>query len=126
MPVFYKIDKPHKLVMTTASGVFDLAAALAHQDQLLKDPDFDPVYSQLLDLTHVAKVEFSADDVRQVARRSVFWPCSSRAILVNDDLLFGLATLFEMLRANAGEKGVRVFRSLNDALDWIIEGNACD
>jgi len=112
--------------MTTASGVFDLAAAYAHQDQLLKDPDFDPVYSQLLDFTQVTKVEFSADDVRQIARRSVFWPCSSRAILVNDDLLFGLATLFEMLRANAGEKGVRVFRSLNDALDWIIEGNACD
>jgi hypothetical protein len=126
MPLFYKIDKPHKLVMTTASGVFDLAAAYAHQDQLLKDPDFDPVYSQLLDFTQVTKVEFSADDVRQIARRSVFWPCSSRAILVNDDLLFGLATLFEMLRANAGEKGVRVFRSLNDALDWIIEGNACD
>jgi len=126
MPVFYKIDKPHKLVMTTASDVFNLDTAFAHQDQLLKDPDFDAVYSQLLDLAHVTKVEFSADDVRQISTRSVFWPCSRRAILVNDDLLFGLATLFEMLRANAGEKGVRVFRSLNHALDWIVEGNACD
>jgi len=126
MPVFYKIDKAHKLVLTTGSGIFDLAAAFAHQDQLLKDPDFDPVYSQLLDFSHVTSVDFSADDVRQIAKRSVFWSCSRRAIFVKDDLLFGLATLFELLRKNAGEKGVRVFRSLNDALDWIIEGNACD
>ncbi len=126
MPVFYKIDKPHKVVMTTASDIFNLDAALAHQDLLLKDPDFDPVYCQLLDLAHVTKVDFSADDVRQISRRSVFWPCSRRAILVHDDLLFGLATLFELLRENAGERGVRVFRRLNDALDWIVEGNACD
>lgn len=75
--------------MSTAFGVFTLADALAHHDQLTKDPDFDPTYSQLVDLTQASAVELSAEDVRILAERRVFWPCSRRAILANDDLLFG-------------------------------------
>ena len=124
MPAFYKIDGAHELVLSTASGVFTLADALAHHEQLLKDPDFDPRYSQLVDLTHTAKVELSAEDVRILAERRVFWPCSRRAILVGGDLLYGLARMFEMLRENAGDEGIRVFRRLDDALDWIFDRKA--
>jgi hypothetical protein len=120
MPVFYKIDKEHRLVMTTASGVFGFADMLGHQDLLLRDPDFDPAYSQLLDFTHVTKVEMDSEDVRKLAARSVFWPCSRRAILVDTDIEFGFARMFEMLRENAGEKGIKVFRDLDDALSWIF------
>jgi hypothetical protein len=126
MPAFYKIDTEHKLVMTTASGVFDLATALAHREQLVNDPEFSPEYSQLLDFTQITKVELNVEDVRKISERSIFWPCSRRAILVHDDLLFGFSRMFGMLRENAGEKGIRVFRNLDDALDWIFEGNVCD
>lgn len=109
MPAFYKIDKAHKLVMSTASGVFHLEAALAHQDQLLLDPDFDPTYCQLLDFTHVGEIDLSTEDIHKLAERHVFWPCSRRAILVSSDLGFGFAKLFEMLRREAGEKGIQCF-----------------
>lgn len=123
MPAFYKIDKEHKVVLSTASGVFDLAAALAHQDQLLVDPDFDPTYSQLLDYSHITDVRIDANDVRKLAERSVFWPCSRRAIYVTRDIEYGFARMFEMLRENAGEKGIRVFRNFDDALTWIFAGH---
>jgi hypothetical protein len=122
MPAFYKIDKEHRVVLSTASGVFDLAAALAHQDQLLADPDFDPTYSQLLDYSHVTDVRIDANDVRKLAERSVFWPCSRRAMYVTRDIEYGFARMFELLRENAGEKGIRVFRNLDDALTWIFAG----
>ena len=122
MPAFYKIDKEHRVVLSTASGVFDLAAALAHQDQLLADPDFDPSYSQLLDYSHVTDVRIDTNDVRKLAERSVFWPCSRRAIYVTRDIEYGFARMFEMLRENAGEKGIRVFRNLDEALTWIFAG----
>jgi hypothetical protein len=122
MPAFYKIDKEHRVVLSTASGVFDLAAALAHQDQLIADPDFDPSYSQLLDYSHVTDVRIDAKDVRKLAERSVFWPCSRRAVYVTSDIEYGFARMFEMLRENAGEKGIRVFRNLDDALTWIFAG----
>jgi len=49
VPAYFKIDKEHKLVMSTIYGVFTLADGLAHEEQLLKDPDFDLNFSQLLD-----------------------------------------------------------------------------
>jgi hypothetical protein len=55
MPAFYKIAKDRRLVLSTASGVLTLEDVLAHQDQILADPDFNPQYSQLLDLTHAAR-----------------------------------------------------------------------
>jgi hypothetical protein len=120
MPTFYKIDKAHRIVMSTASGIFDLAAALAHQEKLTQDADFDPGYSQLFDFRQVSKVALGPEDVRKIAERSVFWPCSRRAILVNNDLEFGFARIFEMLRDNAGEKGIKVFRNIDEALEWIL------
>jgi hypothetical protein len=123
MPAFYKIAKERRVVLSTASGVFALGDALAHQDQILADPEFDPRYSQLLDLTHVTKIELSTEDVRKLAERAVFWPTASRAILVTNELGHGLARLFKMLREDAGEKGIRIFRNLDDALEWIFVVN---
>jgi hypothetical protein len=120
MPAFYKIYSEHRLVLSAASGVFTLTDALAHQDRLLKDPKFDPRYSQLINFTQTVSVKLSADDIRKLAERRVFWPCARRAILVADDLGFGFARMFEMLRGEAGEKGIRVFRNLDDALGWIL------
>ena len=57
MPTFYKIDRQRRLVMTTYSGVLTAADALGHQAKLLKDPDFDPTFSQLFDVTHVTDVK---------------------------------------------------------------------
>ena len=45
-----------------------------------------------------------------------------RAIYVTRDIEYGFARMFEMLRENAGEKGIRVFRNLDDALTWIFAG----
>jgi len=123
MPAFYKIAKERRVILSTASGIFTLADALAHQGQILADPDFDNRYSQLLDLSHVTKMELSTEDVRKLAERAVFWPTSSRAILVNTDLGHGLARLFKMLRENAGETGIRIFRDLDEALEWIFVAN---
>jgi hypothetical protein len=120
MPTFYKIDKERKLVMSTYSGVLTIADALGHQEKLPKDPDFDPSFSQLFDVTHVTDVQLTAEDVRTLARTSVFSPDSRRAVLVDSDLKFGLARMFEVLRDTMGEKGIRVFRNLDDALDWIF------
>jgi hypothetical protein len=124
MPAFYKIDKAHALVLSTAAGLFHLVSALAHEDQLLADPDFDPGYSQLLDLTHITGTEIDAESVRKMAERRVFWPCPRRAILINKNMEHSFVRMFHMLRENAGEHGIRIFRTLDDALAWIFAGQS--
>jgi hypothetical protein len=93
---------------------------LGHQERLLNDPDFDPDFAQLLDFTHVTKVDITPEDVRLAARKSVFSPHSRRALLVKDDLQFGLARMFEIHRELEGEKGIQVFRNIDEALHWIF------
>jgi len=62
--------------------------------------------------------------VRQFAQRSIFSSRSRRAFVVKDDLQFGLARMFEIHRDLNGETGIRVFRTLDEALDWILAGDA--
>ena len=123
MAAYFRIDKERKLVMTTAAGVFTFVDGLAHQDRLMTDPDFDPSFSQLMDLTHVTKIEMGSEDVSRLAQRSVFAPDARRAILVNCDVVFGLAQKFVAFRESLGEKGLRVFRSIDEALSWVLAGN---
>jgi hypothetical protein len=120
MPAFYKIDKERKLVMSTGSGVLTLADPLEHQKQLQKDPDFERSFSQLLDFTNVTDVELSAEEIRRLAQTTIFSANSRRAFLVNSDLKFGLARMFAVFRETFGETGIRVFRNLDDALDWVL------
>jgi hypothetical protein len=126
MSAFYKIDKERRLVMTSGSGVFTLADALAHQGKLLNDPDFDPAFSQIADFTQFTHFNLSAGDVRKLAERTIFSPRSRRAMIVPNDLAYGLGRMFEMLRENEGETGIRVFRTLEEALEWVLSKAASD
>jgi hypothetical protein len=123
MAAFYKIDKERHLVMSTGAGVLTLPDLLAHQEKLLADPDFSPDFSQLWDLTHVTDVELTSKDVHRLAQRSIFSPDSRRALLANTDHVFGMGRMFEILRENFGERGIRVFRNLDDALEWVLAKN---
>ena len=120
MPSSYKIDKENRLVISTGTGVLTMADALEHQKQLLKDPDFERSFFQLLDFTQVTDLELSAEEIRNLAQATVFSANSRRAFLVNSDLKFGLARMFAVFRETFGEKGIRVFRNLDDALDWVL------
>jgi hypothetical protein len=120
MPFFYKIDKPRRLVMSTAAGVLTKAEVLSLQDQLRKDPDFDPTFSQLSDLTHVTGMDITGADMRELAARTAFSPKSRRAVIASNDLAYGLARMFEQFRETKGDQGIRVFRKLEDALDWVV------
>jgi hypothetical protein len=120
MPAFYKIEKENRLVLSTASGTITMPEVLAHHQKLSTDPEFDPAFSQLIDVTHVTKIDLTTADIRRLAQNNLFSPTSRRAILVNSDTAFGFARMFEMLRQAAGETGIKVFRNLDEALEWVL------
>jgi hypothetical protein len=120
VPAFYKIDKERRLVMTSASGVTTLEDALAHQKRLLHDPDFAPSFSELVDYSHVLRLDLNTENVRELAQTTVFSADSRRAFLVNSDAAYGIAREFGQLRESKGERGIRVFRELEDALWWVF------
>ena len=120
MPFIYKIDKEHRLILSTGSGTLTLGDFLTHQSRLLEDPDFDPSYSQLADFTQVTQLRPVPGGVEKVAQKDVFSPTSRRAIVVKNDLQYGFARMFQIHRDLSGERGIRVFRNIDEALDWIF------
>jgi len=121
MPFFYKIDKERKLVMSTAAGELTKADIQLLQDQLREDPDFDPNFSQLSDLTNATGMNITGADMQDLAVTTAFSPNARRAVIASNDLAFGLAKIFEQVRETKGDLGIRVFRKLEDALDWIVK-----
>ena len=123
MPTTYEIDKQRRLVITTVLDQLTLADGMAHQDKLLKDPDFDPSFSQLMDLTRANASDLNASDIRKMAERTIFSPESRRAIVASSNLIYGFGRMFEILRETAGENGIRIFRDMDEAVDWLISSN---
>jgi hypothetical protein len=121
MPAFYQIDKERRLVTTTAWGVLTTDAILAHQQQLMNDPNFDPDFFQLSDFTQVTGVDIPTEDVRTIAEKNIFSPRSRRALVTDNSEFFGLARMFEILRDMEGEPGIRVFRNRDEALNWLFQ-----
>lgn len=107
-------------MLSSAYGVFSRADSVAHRQELLKDPDFDPSYSQVADFTQVTKFDLSAEDINELAQESVFSPQSRRALIVPSDVAYGLARMFGTLRETQGEIEIGVFRSLEEALEWVF------
>lgn len=97
---------------------------IGHQERLLKDPDFDPTFSQVVDFTRLTKVEVTATDVRLVAKRNIFSSHSRRAMVVKNDLQYGLARMFEIHRELAGEVGIQAFRNLEEVLGRVFSPDA--
>jgi len=123
MPAFFEIEKHHRLVITSASGVVTMAEALAHNQKLRKDPDFDPSFSQLIDLSNVTKIELNREDILTLAQDPILSDNSRRAILATGDLTFGLARMFEMFRESKGKETIRVFRNRDEARAWALGKN---
>src|SRR5260370_29810796 len=119
MPADFYIDAQHGIVYSKANGVLGRAKALDHMDRLSAHPEFRPEFNQLFDFRQVAKVELTPKQVRVLAMRKIFCERSKRAFVVSSDLQFGLSRVFEAYRNLAGEKGIRIFREMGEALSWL-------
>lgn len=124
MPADYKIDKQRRFVLSSGSGLLTSEDVLSHMNRISVDPDFDPNFSQLLDFTKVTEVGFGPREVREFAERDIFAPHARRAFLVQNDLHFALARMFEIHRELRGERGIGVFRQLEQAMEWLAAEDA--
>jgi hypothetical protein len=58
--------------------------------------------------------------MREIAGKSAFSLSSRRAFVMPDNtVVFELVRMYEVLRELQGETGIRVFRSLDEALNWV-------
>lgn len=122
MSVEYRIDTTRGVVFSTWHGKLtaeDLNDVARH---LRSDPAFNPDYRQLVDLSNVTGVTASFDAMRHYASDPHGDPFSGkgrRALIAPHNLTFGMARMYEALREDKDQGGLRVFRTLQEGLQWL-------
>ncbi|HUA15469.1 MAG TPA: hypothetical protein VMG31_09235 [Verrucomicrobiae bacterium] len=120
MPLRYVIYRELRLVVSTGQDRLTYDEARAHQEQLIRDPDFNPEFNQLLDATAVTDVEIVTDQARMLATRSVFASTSRRAFVATRPAIFGMGRVFGSYHETIKEPShVRVFYDMPSALEWL-------
>ena len=107
-------------MLSTVSGEVTYAEAIAHQRDLSTDRDFDPAFAHIVDFTYGTLAKLSSEELRQFAQRSIFSPDARRGLIVPDLAEYGIGQMYETLRGLEGQTGVRAFRTLEEAMDWIV------
>lgn len=120
MPVRYVIDKERRLVISTGWDRVTFAEVLAHQEQLLKNQDFNPEFNQLIDGTGVTDYALSGNEIRMIANRKLFSPTSRRALVVTSTLMHGMGRMFQAYyEMSKAASPMSLFRDRDSALKWL-------
>ncbi len=121
VPITYTIDPERRLVSSSASGHVTAAEILDHQDRLMRDPDFDPAFRQLVDFSGATNISASSADIRVIATRNFFGQGARRCIVAPTAEIFGLARMFQTFRElSGGEEEIQIFKDRNEALQWLF------
>ena len=128
MPITYQIDHDQRLVIATPHGVLTDSDVFGYQQEVWSRADVKG-YDELIDMTGVSQIEFvSTKRIAFLADLSASMDppalTSKLAIIAITDLHFDLGRMYETYRETTRQstKAVRVFRSRNEALEWLGAG----
>lgn len=125
MPVATTINRNERVVLFRCSGEIGVSEIRRAFDQMMSDPGFEPGIHALWDLRTASigvRVQEIPDILSMIRERQDERGRGYRvAILVGGSPDFGLSTMFEM-KAATMPFDVRVFRSYNQATQWLGTG----
>ena len=91
---------------------------LGHNSRLRADPQFDPTYRQLADMSGITEILVTKGTIEETSRGQLFTPGTQRAFVASNDTVFGLLRKYEMHAESLGQV-VRVFRDRQSAESWL-------
>ena len=118
MPTSFAIDKEQRLVTSRLWGPVTEDEVHAHNRRLRNDPEFDPGYRQLVDLSGITEIRVSTNMINETAHDQFFAPGTRRAFFASDDATFGLARMFALQSEGLGQT-IEVFRDREKAEEWL-------
>jgi hypothetical protein len=120
MPLTSEIDTDAGLVTTSVTGRPTPPEIRAHQERLAAEPDFDPAFNHLFDLSEVEALDIDAAEIRSLAAEAIFHETSRKAVIAPRTHHFGLSRMYQA--HHSAEEYVRVCRSRAEALEWLDAG----
>lgn len=122
MPFNVELDVDNRVVRIRLHGRIADADLVTADDELRAHPRFEPEFDEIIDISEATQEEVTAGVLRELASRPpLFGPSARRAIVVRNDLGYGLARIFQARRGDvAGE--IQIFRSRAHAELWLGKG----
>ena len=115
MPIGYRIDEDLEIVFVRIEGVLTEDEMAAVAAALRADPRFRPTWPSLTDARNESAVRLRTSFLRSY--ESPFGPYARRAVLVGQDVSFGMKRLYEAIATTPGV--ITVTRDLAKALEWL-------
>jgi hypothetical protein len=118
MPAAYTIDEPRSLVLSRAWGAVTDGELLAHARTLAADPRFRPHFRQFSDFRDATRTDITRAGLRHHSSLNPFGPGARRAIVVGSDVVYGMARMYQVMRAEDGDE-LEIFRDAGQAFEWL-------
>ena len=122
MPITYSIDKEKGIRFHVCTGTVDCDDIMQSLSEVYRDENYDHALHALWDFRDCSG-DLSAEAMQEIiahARKSRSVPGQGRiALVVNRDLEYGLARMYEMLSELELPRQLMVFKDYETALAWI-------
>ena len=118
MPIQINIDKPHRLVTSRCSGELHDEDLLGVRQRFKTDPDFNPAFSRIIDMTNVTAIEMSDTMLNEWASDPMIDSNARRALVCTKPEVM-TSMLDYIARARRHSIDVSVFPDYDAAKRWI-------
>jgi hypothetical protein len=119
VPAVVKIDKRRRTVVSTFYGEVNGDDLLGHALKIQADPEFNPAYSEIVDLSAVTSFLVSQSALADMAERpSLFRESSLHIVVAPADFEFRAARSYQEMARNSRPK-FYVVRSLQQAYSLL-------
>ena len=123
MPLRYKIIESKKLVYVIGVGEIILDDLLNHLDELSKDARYIAPMKKLVDYRQALPMGPPQKDidffVKEMSKLKDIFAGEKCAIVVSDDLSFGISRIYMAEAEEQYNIQTNVFRDFNKALQWL-------
>ena len=121
MPILYTVDRTQRQLRTKVEGPVTVSEILGHLEAVRREEALP--FSELIDVSGAGRPHLSPAEIWRAANAveaaKLTGPLGPRAVIANDDLLFGLVRIFTNLMT--GYFPIQVFRNAAAAEEWMAE-----
>lgn len=110
-----------KIAVSVVRGVLSHEDLIEHRRRVANYPCYDPSYNLMFDTRRAEAFTLTGDQIRSFA--DFAQPGQPRfariAIVVSEDLAYGLARIFQAYTGRHNEQSLRTFREARGAWTWL-------
>ena len=125
MKSYFEIDTNQSIARVTLHGELIIDEFLALYEELLLHPQFLPKMSIIWDSRDASAVKFTSSDLQRIGNfvreKTIERGEGKVAWVVSADFEYGMGRMYELMTEGYIPVTFRVFRSIEEATQWVME-----